>query len=780
MPPHHLLPPPLGAAGIAHTRTREPVPAHTLEPTSVHKRAHAKPWSHAGWVLPTLLLLTLLGSAPAFAYDYGREILIDSEEDIYELYNLGDLSEAETEQLLAMLKRKLELNTASAETLFNLPGVSVELARAMVTYRQITPFEKLEDVLRVPGMTENILSQLRPFGVVRPKPVKKLEGKAPWKGTLEARLAWAGGDEGTPLSLDEAHEQGGSYYPSELGLDRLPETWLRLEGQGLGKVQAGLLTTAGEGMARFSFDAAQQELNATWGRPLFGLRKLYVQYDDPRYQVLLGSFSAGFGQGLVFNNARKDDLNGFEADTEVYGSEDFSVPQRLFGVAASASAPLLGKTRVELTAFLSQQSHDLYQYDFYLPERVQDDLEATTAPVLLEGVPLIASTLPNAYLERTVGVHAQAILDKYNWLGVTAYYSGVEKNFEFEFRNSLPTRAGFGALGVHFGAALWKTRLKGELAIMDNQSLAFTLEGTQDFGKAEVIARVYGYGEDFDNPHSRGFADADQFGGKRDRDEVGFWTRAAWKPIKPLTLRATLQPFYRPSIDAWRLSSEARVDYAFTKRYNLGTWWTYKDKDLLLGGRSRSYTNGSDDSDSTLAEEEDGTLYVPPSSGDEPTGARMTAALVGKANPLNGLSIDLLVKRLYEDAAYRYYAADCTYEYGWMIGQDTSIKARYAPSDIGFATARLRLLDEDVYGDLGEHLFTGYAQWTQRLKWGQLSGRYGVEIPLADAPMGVTTYCETTSGDDCPPGTSTSDTTTASDESLLPRHLFLATFEARF
>lgn len=118
-----------------------------------------------------------------------------------------------------------------------------------------------------------------------------------------------------------------------------------------------------------------------------------------------------------------------------------------------------------------------------------------------------------------------------------------------------------------------------------------------------------------------------------------------------------------------------------------------------------------------------------------------------------------------------------------MIGQDTSLKARYAPGDFGFATARIRWLDEDVYGDLGEHLLTSYAQWTQRLKWGQLSARYGVELPLADEPFGVTTYCETTAGDDCPPGTSSAAETTstsASDESLLPRHLFLATFEARF
>lgn len=94
MPPHH-------------PRTPARTPAYPRTPAHVHTRAHAKPSRTSVLLLPTLALLTLLLPTPALGYDYGREILIDSEEDIYELYNLGDLSEAETEQLLAMLKRKL-------------------------------------------------------------------------------------------------------------------------------------------------------------------------------------------------------------------------------------------------------------------------------------------------------------------------------------------------------------------------------------------------------------------------------------------------------------------------------------------------------------------------------------------------------------------------------------------------------------------------------------------------------------------------------------------------
>ena len=49
----------------------------------------------------------------------------------------------------------VDLNTAGAEKLAELPGIGEELARRIVEYREENgPFEQLEDILKVPGIGE--------------------------------------------------------------------------------------------------------------------------------------------------------------------------------------------------------------------------------------------------------------------------------------------------------------------------------------------------------------------------------------------------------------------------------------------------------------------------------------------------------------------------------------------------------------------------------------------------------------------------------------------------
>ena len=57
----------------------------------------------------------------------------------------------------------INLNAASSIQLLKLPGVSVELAKAMIEYRTKSgPFRSPQDLLNVPGMTEEILSLIVP------------------------------------------------------------------------------------------------------------------------------------------------------------------------------------------------------------------------------------------------------------------------------------------------------------------------------------------------------------------------------------------------------------------------------------------------------------------------------------------------------------------------------------------------------------------------------------------------------------------------------------------
>jgi competence protein ComEA len=58
---------------------------------------------------------------------------------------------------------KVELNKATAEQLGRCPGLNATLARAIVEYRQKSgPFKTSEDILKVKGITREILGKLNP------------------------------------------------------------------------------------------------------------------------------------------------------------------------------------------------------------------------------------------------------------------------------------------------------------------------------------------------------------------------------------------------------------------------------------------------------------------------------------------------------------------------------------------------------------------------------------------------------------------------------------------
>jgi competence protein ComEA len=58
---------------------------------------------------------------------------------------------------------KVELNKATADQLGRCPGLNSTLARAILEYRQKSgPFKTPEDLLKVKGITKDVLDKLKP------------------------------------------------------------------------------------------------------------------------------------------------------------------------------------------------------------------------------------------------------------------------------------------------------------------------------------------------------------------------------------------------------------------------------------------------------------------------------------------------------------------------------------------------------------------------------------------------------------------------------------------
>ena len=63
----------------------------------------------------------------------------------------------------------VDLNTASAEELAQLPGIGPAAARAIVQFREKSgPFQRVDDLLAIRGITQRKLGQIKPYVKVMP------------------------------------------------------------------------------------------------------------------------------------------------------------------------------------------------------------------------------------------------------------------------------------------------------------------------------------------------------------------------------------------------------------------------------------------------------------------------------------------------------------------------------------------------------------------------------------------------------------------------------------
>lgn len=113
------------------------------------------------FILPSILSLALVSLAAQEKADttLGSDELERMLEEITQ-----DAGDSQLLELLSSLEEHpLDLNTATQEELQQLPGLTSILAFAIVRSRDRAPFEHVEDLMRVEGVTEELLTRFRRF-----------------------------------------------------------------------------------------------------------------------------------------------------------------------------------------------------------------------------------------------------------------------------------------------------------------------------------------------------------------------------------------------------------------------------------------------------------------------------------------------------------------------------------------------------------------------------------------------------------------------------------------
>lgn len=695
-----------------------------------------------------LLLALLALSAPAYARTYPVGVYAETEDELRLLVEDGLLDEGDFETLRELLNNPVNVNEASRNALYDLPGITQTMAREMVALRRDSPFTSLDDLERA-GVPDTVIEQLTPFAYAA------LEADKLDRVNGRVRLRTVANFEPVEPILND--NPGKTHTIEQLGFGRIPATYLTARARYDKTWEVGALGLAQEELARVVYSPETRDLTGDWGRPTFRPGKGFVSYDGKQLELIAGSYGAGFGLGLTFDATNRTHPAGWYADLAVNGVDNYSLDRQLLGTAITWKSPTFGQSLwVETTAFASSQRHDVYQYDIAvtagedLDPYVEEDLASPV--VLIGGQKVGYVTLPNAYRETVGGLNVTLNAGDRNSVGLTAYaggldtttIAGVDDPYTLTLRNGYPVPDVYGAVGLNGAYGLGPVDILGEATATFTGGSGLLLKAIWTPEQGEVEASLRRYGSDFDNPHARGLAAPDEYHGMRDRDELGARFRTQLDPLPWLRVRTTADLWDNPSINA-APNVDLLGQLTFSSLHDevaLSVYGRTVNRDLVENDHSYRYGGTLDEE--LIDEGEDGA--VDPGDGEisgDRKGSRHQLGGQVSAKVIPHMKLSAFYRRAYEDNALLYPVSDVACDYWYQIGHYTWFRAQYDPTDSTRLTARVRYLDEDVHGATGDHLVETYLQVDQKLPHRvKLSARGTVGWDLPDTPAAWDRACE--------------------------------------
>lgn len=530
-------------------------------------------------------LAVLLGTRPASAIPYETFIDIDGQADLDDLLASQDITQDTYDQLLDLLSRGVDLATADRTELYNLPNLTYDDVDKIIALRELQKgrLRDPSDLVAAGALSQEKLLAISVFLTVR-SPGENPMNIHGWVRVMSRITA----------------------------TDKLaPPGFLRARFTAYKHLSAGVaLTTTRLKIGDPVYDANRNALIADDRSYQFHAPKAFIKWETQDLAAIVGSFRAGFGQKLIFDNSADYTPNGIYLDDQLfYGTDldrdckkstgelattpcpstgsqryvtpDFAWRDALFGVGLGAKKlEVPGAGWLQVFGWASASTRSIYQYelvDSSLCDDPHDDSPECKAPAVYvrpEGNPLAVApsfayqTLPNVFGEKLVGLNIAYFADRRNSVGVTAY-GATETNLvkglalDFQEWSRYPTGRKFGAAGANFSFGRDWLDIFGEAGlnvttavdpngqnatdrVLTGGGPAAILRMTATKKREELELVARYYSTEFENPYGRPIAQADEYDGQRARDETGIRARYL-KTTKRYTMRALVDVWVPPS-----------------------------------------------------------------------------------------------------------------------------------------------------------------------------------------------------------------------------------------
>ncbi len=525
----------------------------------------------------------------AQATPYESFVDIDDEGDLQDLLAASTITEDTYNELLDLFGRGVDLSTADRNDLYALPNLTYEDVDAIIEFRKQNKGRIPDPAALAPGaISEEKLLAISSFLIVR----------APGQNPLAAH-GWV-----RAMTRASYHD----FDPYGTQDPFLPRLGLRTRFTAVRYLTVGAaMTTTRLEIGPPAYDPVRGALIAEQRTNRVHAPKVFVKWETGSLAAIAGTFRAGFGQRLVFDNSSTYSPNGLYLDDQLffspdlstacklsagellvspcsgeaggeYVSPDFAWRDGLFGVAIGAKHVELATGWLQGFAFASASRRSIYQYELVDAAKCTDPHDDTdpacSAPDvfvrpdgnLLSPTPRHSfATLPDVFQERLVGGNIGYFADRRSSVGLTAY--GAEQlnlvdgiDLDFQEWSRFPNGRKYGAVGANFQAGSGWLDIFGEAGTsFDSMRVEQTtttpakggggpgailrMTATRKKEELEVVARYYS--ADFLNPYGRPISQSDEFEGQRARNEAGARVRYV-RTAKDLTIRALVDVWLNP------------------------------------------------------------------------------------------------------------------------------------------------------------------------------------------------------------------------------------------